>query len=700
MTWTPLTALAGRFDANLAALSGRYPHLAARLRAAAPAASYFVAAQGTALVLGAAAPHSDDVRPLPALLPAARAVATVVALFPGGACTEAVLVAGEDQGWLWDRLYRLPCRGAVGYRQPLHLAIADLDRLRVILHLQDWRDLLADPRVRIYAGADAVEQLGRSMADDLTVQWPGRYVTVDPAFWPAGASLTSLTAAATEARGRLLAAVTAPATPAEAAAVATRLIGGRPLRVLGITSRYTTFLQHSMRDWLAAFDALGHATHLHIEGADHELAGPLVTARACHAFRPDLVVVIDHYRAELTCLPEHVPVVMWVQDRLPHIFRTEAGAAQGPLDFCLGFGRRALTGAHGYPRERFLTCPVGTNLERYVPRAATPAEVARYGCDVSYVSHASECADQIVADYCKRQAPAVAPLLAGVLDRMRDHYAASPRVLTDAPLRRIVHAAEAATGTSLAPASVVELMGFLTQRVNNALVRHQSLLWLAELGVDLRLYGNGWDRHPQLARFARGPAGNRDELAAIYRCSSVNLQVTPFGCVHQRMLDGLAAGAFFLARWHQMDTLGCPYRQIWAWCEANGVTDDADLRRRATPAVGALVASVDDLCGHEAPAERAVLFDALRVAADSRFAISADGIWGDDYGRVAFRTRAELGEKVRAALADPAGRQAVAERMRRPVVERFSYAAITTQLLQMIARQLPCARSSPLLEAA
>ena len=39
--------------------------------------------------------------------------------------------------------------------------------------------------------------------------------------------------------------------------LASRIRNGEPLRILGATSRYTTFLQYSMRDWLAGLDALG-----------------------------------------------------------------------------------------------------------------------------------------------------------------------------------------------------------------------------------------------------------------------------------------------------------------------------------------------------------------------------------------------------------------------------------------------------------
>ena len=690
--WTPLAALGARFEANLTALTRRYPALAATLRTGAGTA-YHISGDADGITLGRA--DGGAVRPLPSALPAAKATATVAELCPGG-YTDPVLVAGEDQGWLWDQLYRLPCRSHAGHRPPLYLATADLERLRVILHVQDWRQMLADPRVRLFAGPDAIERLGRSLAEDATLAWPARWVTVDPSFWPAGVDVDTVQAAAVAVRRRAWGEMTAAAPAAEAAAVAARVAGGRPLRVIGFTSRYTTFLQHSMRDWLAAFAALGHTARLEIEAADHQTSSPLQAAAACDAFRPDLVLLLDHYRAEFPGLPAHVPVAMWVQDHMPTIYDDAAGAAQGRLDFCLGFGRLPLTERHGYPAERFLSCPVGTNTDRFAPRCPTPAEADRYGCDVSYVSHASETADALVAEQCRRLVPGLGRVLTEALARMRQHYAADARILSDVLLRELLAASEAATGCPVDGETRDSVVSFLGQRVNNALVRHDALVWLAELGVDLRIYGRGWDRHPRLARYARGEADNRTDLAAIYRCSAVNLQVTPYGAVHQRVLDGLSAGGFFLARWNQGDEMGLPYRRLWDFCRSRGVRDDADLRRRATPAIAAALARLDDLQGYDLAAAGVSVFDAVRTLADADFGTLGDAVWGEDYDRIAFRDRAELQAKVTAALADPAGRREVAGRMRAAVVDRFSYRAISGRLLDLIGRSV----ATPLKEAA
>ena len=76
-----------------------------------------------------------------------------------------------------------------------------------------------------------------------------------------------------------------------------------------------------------------------IEEADHELLNTLCHAQACVDFKPDLILLIDHYRAEFPGLPTQIPAVMWIQDLLPNIFNPTAG----PETIIAGFLHRLRT---------------------------------------------------------------------------------------------------------------------------------------------------------------------------------------------------------------------------------------------------------------------------------------------------------------------------------------------------------------------
>ena len=72
---------------------------------------------------------------------------------------------------------------------------------------------------------------------------------------------------------------------------------GRPPRVLLVTSRFTTVLQHATRDAAEAFEHLGWETRLLIEPSAYQRLTTWCVEQVLSEFRPDLVFVIDHLRS-------------------------------------------------------------------------------------------------------------------------------------------------------------------------------------------------------------------------------------------------------------------------------------------------------------------------------------------------------------------------------------------------------------------
>ncbi|HSV15735.1 MAG TPA: hypothetical protein VLI90_15850, partial [Tepidisphaeraceae bacterium] len=650
-SWTPLELLKHRFIANVDALAARYPQLAQRLRELSPSQTYFIQAYPDHVRLGAGSIGAVNALPHP-LLPVA-ALDLAKRLFSDDNYDQPVLVSGEDLGWLWNRLYALPCNvpTAPGYRPPMHCLIRDVERLWVILHLQDWRQLLADARVRLFAGDDAFDQFRRSLVHDSQCPWPKLSVTIDPALWPAGQTIDTVLAAARAAMTERLTQLNqrlrlmyAGATPAS---IASLFQSGRPLRILGVTSRYTTFLQHSMRDWLAAFDRLGHETRLFIEPADHEVPNNFSVAQACADFHPDLAVIIDHYRTEMGGFPDNLPVVMWVQDALSNLFTPKAGAAQGERDYALGFAHLKMTREFGYPAARYMPAIVAVNEQRFAPQALTPSERDAFTCDVSFVSNASTPAESILqAEITRLDTPQATRLLTVIFEQIKSIYDAGGSVTEPITIRRIVDAAMIDTQTTLPPEQMPALMDLFTQRINNALFRHQSLEWLAGLGVNVHLYGRGWESHPTLRRFARGVADNVHQLSKIYQASRINLQISPHGAVHQRVLEGLCTSGFFLFRHCPGDVLEREFEAIWRWCQSQRITSDDQLRQRATPEIARRLARVAELLQLDPFAGDHPFIDVLHSSQAAGYIRSAGSVWVDDYDAVSFRSNQELRAKV------------------------------------------------------
>jgi len=687
LKWHPLELFDERFQTNLTALRGRDAALADRLAGLAPSVAYFIAAQGDNVYLGK--PGAMGIEVIPDAMPAPAARNMLAGIFPAGHVTWSIAIGGLGYGWMWDRVWRLPCKveTAPGHRPPIYLLTKDIERLWAVLHVLDWGTMLADPRFPIFTGPDAAQQMQELLAGDPRWPQPRASVGIEPQIFPTelNAFLATIADATNRRTEQLRLRLNSIYPSGES--WAGRLSRPR-LRVLGITSRYTTFLQHSMRDWLEALDRLGHETKLLMEPADHLLLGPAGVAQGVLDFQPDLIVIIDHYRAEMGTIPESIPCVMYVQDRLPNIFSAQAGENQTRRDYCLGPGRLHLSEKYGYPAQRFLSCPVGINERRFEQRELTRAEIDRFGCDVSYVSHASRPAEQIVREYAaKSGSPHIARLCDHFHQRLESWYAAGGIALSEIAMRQILDRCMSDVRVQLAEADIPPFLAFFNQSVNNAIFRHQTLNWLAGLGVNLHIWGRGWESHPMLGRFARGVADNQSDLAKIYRASKINIQVTPHGSVHQRLLDGLAAGGFFLLRWHPGDAVGRLYREMLGWCRENSVTSDSQLHALAEDRIRWLIARINQLEGSTPQTRAFSVFDVMNGHADSDFMTSADSIW-EEYEGVAFNDRTELAARVQRFLVDDALREQIAGSMRRAVIERCSYLGINRRLLEMIQTDL------------
>jgi len=709
MQWVPLSALGQQFHANITALRSRDAALADRIVAAAPTEPYFLATQGDRVHLGKQVGNTFVGIPNP--VPPVSAQQITQQLFPNRACTEAVNVAGIDQGWIWDALYRLECKSSlIMHRSPLYFMADDLTKLWTTLHFQDWTQMLADARVRLFAGPRAVYDYRKSFIDNPRQPLPRLSLTVEPALWqqnPTDSNLASADAVyqsvlrAWETQLTVLSSRLSAIYANDAAAVIdAKIVSGEKLRVLGITSRYTTFLQYSMRDWLAAFSAMGHDVKTHIEEKDHETTSNVVFLNVVADFKPDIIVIIDHYRAEYCGLPSSIPVVMWVQDYLPSILSTKAGNAQGARDFCLGFGQHYLAREYGYPAKRYLPAPIGINNARISAISTTSNELKQYACDVSYVSHASTTAETLLAQNCNNVDANVRTFLHDMFDQLRAHYNAGGGVVGRPAMMRLMDATLTRLRMSMPKEGFDQACAIFTHSIGNALFRHQSLHWLADLGVDLHLYGKGWEHHPRFAKYAKGVADNNTQLAHIFRASKVNLQVTPHGVIHPRLLDGLAAGGFFLLRHTDGDAVGKQHLALYDYCLTHSITTETDLARAAAndTELAAILRQIDVLEGYaDHPREYGVLH-VNHTHADSDFFVAAGSVF-TDYDQVTYDSKSQMAERLRHFLARPDERERLTQSMRSPIIARASYQSINQRLLAMMRDQLTAgvSESTPLL---
>lgn len=347
--------------------------------------------------------------------------------------------------------------------------------------------------------------------------------------------------------------------------------GGRP-RVLLLTTRFSTVLQYSTRDTAAAFERMGWDAQVVIEPTPRHRVLRTAIRGALADFRPDLVFQIDHLRHEHNGLfPAALPFACWIQDHLPHLATPEAGANVGETDFVLTDATATYVDKFGYPRRQCIALPKltsrveGGRTKDEGRTDRTPAlhpssfMLHPWPDDLVFVSNASQTPeammDHALATY--GQTEQTRELITQCCGRMTGVYESGDALPTYSSVCAVLRQTLADLRLALPPEGFDVLARWLTHPFNDALYRQQALGWAAAaakgLGLNLALCGKGWESHPRFAAFARGPVAYGAALADVTRRSRINLQIVPYLCLHQRLLDGLMAGGFFLVRTHPAD---------------------------------------------------------------------------------------------------------------------------------------------------
>jgi hypothetical protein len=256
---------------------------------------------------------------------------------------------------------------------------------------------------------------------------------------------------------------------------------------------------------------------------------------------------------------------------------------------------------------------------------------------------------------------------------------------TGTGLRQVYAEAERRAGVRVNDRRLRErLFGWHLWRWWDRRFRHEILSWAAryatQRGRALRLYGAGWERHPTLAPFACGPAHNGAELLAIYRAAAINLQIMPAGFLHQRALDGMAAGAFFLTPALESDACTPDLRDVAALIVDRGWRSVSQLRSEADAATMERFARLQAAIGFDT-GEDEEAFHHIRCYVDWPYPREAFA----DFPSIAFCGEADFVARADHFLDHADERRAIAGRMRQVVHANFSYDAAIKRFLHFAA---------------
>ena len=468
--------------------------------------------------------------------------------------------------------------------------------------------------------------------------------------------------------------------------------------MLGLTGRFTTYLQYSMRDWGAAFEARGHEFRMILEESDHDLLPPFRIPEVIQRFNPDLVVCIDHFRHEYADkVPANVPFVGWIQDALPHLYGRPCGESLGRLDYYIERDAHLLARRYGYPASRGITWPMVTNQRLFSHEPMAEEDLAPHRCDFSFVSNQSKLPRNLHQE--RREAfkgdPGALRLVDCLFEALIRIHHLQPRNACLA-LRSLYADARKETGAAPnSPEAEDLIFTAYLYPMSDLIFRQNTLAWIADYcertGRILKVYGNGWEAHPRFGQYARGFARNGQELRAIYQAAAINLQITSYGAVHQRMLDGLAAGGFFLIRESPGDTGHDLAQRLLAAARKYDARPDTPYAFGEMPELDEAMKELWARYLLHPPQDRLVIpadffhkFEALEAGGFDQMA----GAAFEQYPRVSFDSAARFNELADHYLANEGERRAMAKAMRAVVVEKYTYDGLVDRVLSFIGNDL------------
>jgi hypothetical protein len=335
----------------------------------------------------------------------------------------------------------------------------------------------------------------------------------------------------------------------------------RPPRALVITTRFSTVLQFSSADTADAFRKLGWDVKLLIEPSTSHGMNRIAMRQAIAEFKPDLVFQIDHLRSEYpTLFPDNLVSVCWIQDHLQNLMNATAGASITPRDFVLVENAQMYQEKFSYPARQCIYLNKATRLP------PVPESWDQTGDEIVFVSNCSHDPQQL-ADKLWRQIEdvKVQAVTKDMCDRMLKLYSAGGSICTLVELDAALDAVEKEHNIRAGIGTQRDVfLHALWHPFNDTLYRQQALRWAVQtankMRLSLGLYGNGWDNNAEFSGHARGYAKYGPELEELTRRTKVNLHIVPFSCVHQRLLDGIACGGFFMIRDHPANHLAADMR--------------------------------------------------------------------------------------------------------------------------------------------
>ncbi|MBF0398983.1 MAG: glycosyltransferase, partial [Desulfobacterales bacterium] len=308
----------------------------------------------------------------------------------------------------------------------------------------------------------------------------------------------------------------------------------KSLRILFVTSRYTTYLQHCSKQLEESFNREGYIVKTLKEAEDEPCGqrGDIYYETLCE-FYPDIIFCICHLKYE-DDLPESIPYICWIQDLLPIV-------ASGKYVSKMTKNDIVLTEIHtpeelmaiGYKDVQHFPVHVNDYLFNGNP------EDVFYDCDISHVSHAPSNNPFDPNNY-----PELTRYLFQIIsEQIKQPFSSSYNFVT---MDDFINLLKPIVEAKL-PKSHESVYRRIRSVIANYICKTTVLKWIIGAGYrEVNLWGRGWSEMQEFSQFAKGIVSHGTELSHVYNKSKINLNLTHGATMHHKVFEVIASGGFLM----------------------------------------------------------------------------------------------------------------------------------------------------------
>ncbi len=349
-------------------------------------------------------------------------------------------------------------------------------------------------------------------------------------------------------------------------------IKSKNIKILFITSRYTTVLQYHARDMERAAKSLGYDTRLLIEKDDIFFLNNNVIFRTANDFKPDIIFSLDHFRyeSELGNKFPSIVYVTWIQDPMSHILNKETPKKIGKRDYILNhlINLEDLINVN-YPSDKMIDAPIPASSYKYTKynlSEVSKEDIERYSSDICIVCHASDVEKYIeeyldlFSDNTKEHIKKLLYKYIEDIDKGMDFF------YTQNEFRIFIKNFFDENNIRIYPNAdsfIERVSKDMYMWLNQRVYRQKMVDSLLKAGFkNIKLWGRGWEDNEKYAPYSMGVAENGKELSLIYQCSKIVLGNNIMTTAAARAWETMLSGGFYMSNYIPPEYDVCDIRKI------------------------------------------------------------------------------------------------------------------------------------------